>query len=181
MNEPRRIDLAEACRRGDEDAFEELYRTHADGVYHVVTRVLRNHEDATDALQETFLVAFRRFSTYRGEGSLHGWLCQIAVRIALRIKGRRRPQQSAEEEIVPDVPVTDEPPAEHDFHAAVEQEIQRLPEKARLVFVLHTSEGMTHAEIARVMNINEGTSKSQLSYARSLLKKRLSRWHDELS
>ena len=74
-----------------------------------------------------------------------------------------------------------EPVPERDFHAAVEREIRGLPERARLVFTLHTVEGLSHGEIAQTLGINEGTSKSQLSYARSLLRQRLARWCRDLS
>ena len=155
MSEPRLSELAEACRRGDETAFAELYRTFADGVFHVANRILRNDEDATDALQETFLVAFRRFSTYRGEGSLKGWIYQVAVRIALRIRRRRRPTLSLDEEGVPPASQPGEPVPERDFRAAVQAEINHLPERARLVFVLHTAEGMTAESEITPRNLRE--------------------------
>ena len=180
MNEPQTNQLVEACRRGDPAAFEELYRGFADGVYHVALRVLRNHEDATDATQEAFLLAFRRMSTFRGEGSMKGWLTQIAVRVALRMTQRRRPAMSIDVEEAEEPAAEDAPPAETDFRNAVDQEINKLPEKARLVFILHTTEGLTHAEIGSALGITEGTSKSQLNYARGLLKQRLSRWCHEL-
>lgn len=181
MSEPRPSELAEACRRGEEAAFAELYRQFADGVFHVTMRILRNREDAADALQETFLLAFRHFSTYRGEGSLKGWLFRVAVRAALRIRRRGRPGQSLDDEEAPPVEAAPQPaPLDADFESAVQREIDRLPERARIVFILHTTEGLTHAEIAEALGVNEGTSKSQLNYARSLLRKRLARFCDDL-
>jgi len=176
MTEPESSGLAEACQRGDESAFAELYRRYGDGVFHVAQRVLHDEQDATDALQETFLTAFRRISTYRGDGSLKAWLYQVAVRASLRILRQRKAAVSLDDEAAP--PATDDspPPADRDFRDAVQNEIQDLPERARLVFVLYTAEDMSHAEIATALDVSVGTSKSQLNYARSLLRQRLARW-----
>jgi RNA polymerase sigma-70 factor (ECF subfamily) len=174
--------LAEGLKRGDERAFEQLYREYADGVFHVGLRVLGDASLAQDVLQEVFLVVFRRIETWRGEGSLKAWLYQITVRCALRAK-RRRPftiDFENEEETSPPA-VRDPPPAEMDFRAAVSREIDRLPTRARMVFVMFVVEGLTHPEIARILEVDEGTSKSQLHYARSLLKRRLERFARELS
>jgi RNA polymerase sigma-70 factor (ECF subfamily) len=174
--------LAEGLKRGDESAFEQLYREYADGVFHVALRVLGDSGLAQDVLQEVFIVVFRRIETWRGEGSLKAWLYQITVRCALRAK-RRRPftlDFENEEEASPPA-VRDPPPAETDFRAAVSREIDRLPTRARMVFVMFVVEGLTHPEIARILEVDEGTSKSQLHYARSLLKRRLARYERELS
>ena len=174
--------LAEGLKRGDERAFEQLYREYADGVFHVALRVLADPGLAQDVLQEVFIVVFRRIETWRGEGSLKAWLYQITVRCALRAK-RRRPftlDFENEEEASPPA-VRDPPPAEMDFRAAVSREIDRLPTRARMVFVMFVVEGLTHPEIARILEVDEGTSKSQLHYARSLLKRRLARYERELS
>jgi RNA polymerase sigma-70 factor (ECF subfamily) len=174
--------LAEGLKRGDERAFEQLYREYADGVFHVGLRVLGDASLAQDVLQEVFLVVFRRIETWRGEGSLKAWLYQITVRCALRAK-RRRPftiDFENEEETSPPA-VRDPPPAEMDFRAAVSREIDRLPTRARMVFVMFVVEGLTHPEIARILEVDEGTSKSQLHYARSLLKRRLARYERELA
>ena len=175
-------ELAAALRRGDERAFERLYAEFADGVFHTAERMLGNAADAADVLQETFVAVFRRIETWRGEGSLKSWLYQIAVRFALRAK-RRRPftlDFNDPEETTPPS-AHDPPPAETDFRSAVDLEIQRLPTRSRMVFVMHTVEGMTHPEIAEALGVDEGTSKSQLHYARSLLKRRLARFEHELA
>jgi len=179
MDQERQMELADRCRRGEEAAFEEFYVSFADGVFHLLTRVLRDREDAADALQEVFLLAFRRLATFRGAGSLRSWLYRIALRVALRSRRRRREGPSLEEVVAPEAPRQTVP--ETDFRLAVDREIGRLPERARLVFLLYTAEELTHAEIAASLQISEGTSKSQLFYARSLLRRRLAGWCDELS
>ena len=175
-------ELADRLRRGDESAYEQLYRDYSDGVFHIADRMLRNASDAADVLQETFIAVFRRIETFRGEGSLKGWLYQIAIRFAIRAK-KRRPftlDFNNEEEATPPA-VFDAPPAEMDFREAVDQEIARLPAKSRMVFVMFTVEGLSHPEIAAVLGVDEGTSKSQLHYARSILKRRLARFERELA
>ena len=182
MTESPQSDLAAGLRRGDERAFEQLYREYADGVFHVAERMLGNAADAADVLQETFIAVFRRIETWRGEGSLKSWLYRIAIRFGLRAK-RRRPftlDFNDPEEATPPS-AYDPPPAETDFRSAVDREIQRLPARSRMVFVMHTVEGMTHPEIADALGVDEGTSKSQLHYARSLLKRRLARFERELA
>ena len=174
--------LAEGLKRGDERAFEQLYREYADGVFHVGLRVLRDAALAQDVLQEVFIVVFRRIETWRGEGSLKAWLYQITVRCALRAKRRRPFTLDFENEEEASLPAVRDPsPAEMDFRAAVSREIDRLPTRARMVFVMFVVEGLTHPEIARILEVDEGTSKSQLHYARSLLKRRLARYERELS
>ncbi len=179
---PELGELAEGLRRGDERAFERLYREYADGVFHLAERMLGNAADAADVLQETFVAVFRRIETWRGEASLKSWLYRIAVRFALRAK-RRRPftlDFNDPEEATPPASF-DPPPAESDFRSAVDLEIQRLPNGARTVFVMFVVEGLTHPEIADALGVDEGTSKSQLHYARSLLKRRLARFERELA
>ena len=175
MSHPGRDDLTEAWQQGDRSDFERLYRAHADGVFHLAQRVLKNPDDATDALQETFLVAFRRRETFRAEGSLRGWLYRIAVRVALRMRERSRRPLSLEA-VGPVAGPSGANRADPDFREAVERAVEALPVRSRLVFTLHTVEGLSHEEIARVLDITEGTSKSQLSYARGLLRRQLRGW-----
>ncbi|MSR47351.1 MAG: RNA polymerase sigma factor [Planctomycetes bacterium] len=182
MTDSPESELAEGLRRGDEQAFEQLYRIYGDGLYHLAERMLGSAADAADVLQETFVAVFRRIETWRGEGSLKSWLYQIAVRFAYRARKRRPYTVDFEDEATTQPPaVNDPPPAEMDFRAAVDTEIRRLPTRARMVFVMHTVDGMTHGEIAKVLEVDEGTSKSQLHYARSLLKRRLARFERELA
>ena len=168
--------LADACRRGEESAFAELFRQHSRAVQHAAYRVLGDEAEADDVLQETFLTAFRRIRTYRGEGTMRGWLVQIGVRLALRFRRRRSSGPTLDPDGVVEPPAPSTPREDREFTDALEREVQALPERSRLVFVLHTSEGLTHAEIGHALGIDEGTSKSQLSYARSLLRRRLGRF-----
>ena len=161
-------------------AFENLYRRFGPAVFQAAERVLQNGEDAADVLQETFLIAYRRIETYRAEGSLQAWLGRIAVRCALRFRSRRRAELVFDETGAEALYAPPESACDQDFEALVHGEIRRLPERARRVLQLYLQGEHTHAQIAGRLGISEGTSKSQLSYARSLLRKRLLRWHPEL-
>ena len=167
-------DLLDRVKRRDQAAFRQLYQRHSSVVFAVALRLLGgNHADAEDALQETWLRAVRGLSGFRGESALRTWLTGIAIRVALEI-GRSR--QTA-------TPVhADEPSPANTPELAVDLErlIHDLPHGYRHVLVLHDIEGHTHEEIARLLNIETGTSKSQLSRARGLLRRWWSRPAEEL-
>jgi RNA polymerase sigma-70 factor (ECF subfamily) len=165
--------LVERCRRGDLGAFEELYRLHAPRLYNLALRMLGNTADAEDAVQDTFLVAHKRLDTFRGEAALGTWLYKLTVNQCLdRLRGRASRESQATDSL--DEPErTWQPRARGD--SAVERmdlksAIAKLPEGGRTVFVLHDVEGLEHREIASMLGISEGTSKSQLHKARLRLR-----------
>lgn len=168
--------LVERCRRGDLGAFEDLYGQHAQRLYNVALRMLGNTADAEDVVQDTFLLAHRRLDTFRGEAALGTWLYRLAVNQCLdRIRSRAGREARATGSL--DDPETPWQPAARP-DGAVERldltsAIARLPEGSREVFVLHDVEGLEHREIARLLGIAEGTSKSQLHKARLRLRELL--------
>ena len=158
-------DLVARIQRRDETAFRLLYQRHSSSVFAIALRLLAgNRSDAEDALQETWLRAVRGLAGFRGDSAFRTWLTGIAIRVSLEI-GRRTQRPSvadAEEPSVID-------PRELAFD--LERLIQHLPQGYRHVLVLHDIEGHTHEEIARLLGIEPGTSKSQLSRARTLLRR----------
>ena len=171
--------LVERCRQGDLGAFEELYRTHAGRLYSVAFRLLGNTADAEDLLQEIFLAAHRKLDTFRGESALGTWLYRLATNLCLdHLRSRTgRSNQLTD-------PLDDEPGV---FDTSVgsladrtvtkmdlERALARLPEGCRAAFVLHDVEGLEHREVAEVLGIAEGTSKSQVHKARLKLRALLS-------
>jgi RNA polymerase sigma-70 factor (ECF subfamily) len=179
---PRQAELAlaERCRRGDLGAFEELYRTHAGRLYSVAFRMLGNTADAEDLLQEIFLSAHRKLETFRGESALGTWLYRLSVNLCLDYLRSRtgRAIQLTD-------PLDDEPGL-HDTSSRgladrtvskmdLERALAQLPEGCRTAFILHDVEGLEHREVAEVMGIAEGTSKSQVHKARLRLRSLLSR------
>ena len=157
---------------GDSRAFERLYRRHAGRVYSLARRMLgQDHPD--DVTQEVFVRAWRKLGTFRGEAAFGTWLHRLAVNLILSHRSargieRRRLHDS------PD-PLELEPAraARPEWGVDFEGAIRRLPEGARRVFVLHDVEGYKHEEIAGMLDITTGTSKSQLHHARMALRKHL--------
>ena len=165
--------LVERCRRGELGAFEELYRQHAARLFSLAVRMLGNPADAEDAVQDTFLTAHKRLETFRGEAALGTWLYKMAVNQCLdRLRSRAAREGHATESL--DEPVGAwQPHARHDSPVErmdLKSAIARLPEGGRAVFVLHDVEGLEHREIAKLLGISEGTSKSQLHKARLRLR-----------
>jgi RNA polymerase sigma-70 factor (ECF subfamily) len=172
--------LAERCRQGDLGAFEELYRTHAGRLYGVAFRMVGNPADAEDLLQEIFLAAHRKLDSFRGESALGTWLYRLAVNLCLdylRSRTGRAIQVTdplGDEPALPDARgrgLAEQTVSKMDLERALAQ----LPEGCRTAFILHDVEGLEHREVAEVMGIAEGTSKSQVHKARLRLRSLLSR------
>lgn len=156
---------------GDAHAFERLYRRHVNRVHSLVRRMLG--EESEEVTQEVLIRAWQKLGTFRGEASFGTWLHKLAVNVALNhrsARGRWRQRFVEEPEGGFDLPARPPSPAQGlDFEGA----IAALPPGARKVFVLHDVEGYRHEEIAGLLGISVGTSKSQLHYARMALRKAL--------
>ncbi len=159
------------ARRGDPSALEALYRAFEVPVYNLARRICRTVEDAEDVLQETFLEVARSIRTYRGDGSLWGWIRAIASSKAL-MKLRRNKYRDTDEL---HEEVTAHRRDDHLLRMDLEAALDRLPDVSRAVVWLHDVEGYTHAEIADMMGKTTSFSKSQLARAHV----RLRRWLGE--
>jgi RNA polymerase sigma-70 factor (ECF subfamily) len=160
---------------GDHDAFERLYRDHVARVYSLAVR-MAGADQAEDLVQEVFLRAWTKLDTFRGESHFGTWLYRLAVNHILR---RRSTWSRREAKRVPWVGVLGglvaprrRAPAEA---IDLERALERLPARARQVFVLYDVEGWTHEEVAAELGITVGTSKSQLHRARMLMREELNR------
>jgi len=155
----------ERAARGDREAFARLYRRHAARVHGLARRAL-GAARADDLTQEVFLAAWRGLARFEGRAGFGTWLHALArnaVASALRRDGRAHAGADDGDEPARRPP---DPGERLDLEAA----IARLPTGARAVFVLHDVEGRTHAEIAELLGVDAGTSKSQLHRARMLLR-----------
>lgn len=162
-------DLIEGCIRGDRKLQYELYQRYAPKMYGVCLRYAGNAEEAEDILQEGFIKIFNKIGSYRGEGSFEGWIRRIFVNTAIehfRKKTYLQPITETEENTVEGkyLSVLDSL-AEKD----IIQLVQQLSPGYRTVFNMYVVEGYTHKQIAEVLGISEGTSKSQLSRAKLIL------------
>ena len=173
------LELAQRCRRGDAAAFEEVYRAHAGRIYNLVLRMVGSTHDADDLLQEVFLHAHRKLGSFRGDSSLGTWLYRLAVNQCLDVlRGRQARMAKATDSI--DAENAIEPAAAAPAiptaisRLDLERAIARLPDGCRAAFVLHDVEGFEHNEVARLLGVSEGTSKSQVHKARMKLRAMLS-------
>jgi RNA polymerase sigma-70 factor (ECF subfamily) len=167
-------ELLEGCRDGDLAAYEKLYERHASRMKSIAFNLLGNAADAEDAVQDAFLKIYRGVKTFRGGAAFSTWIYRIVVNTsydALRRRKTRPAGPSVEaidgREILPPSPGSD-----HPLRLALAKSVARLKPKHRAVFLLFEVEGFTHGEIARILGIPEGTSKTFLFDA----KKNLQRW-----
>jgi RNA polymerase sigma-70 factor (ECF subfamily) len=167
------MDLARRCQAQAPGAFEELYRAHAPRLFGLSCRMV-GRQEAEDLLQEIFLTAHRKLGLYRGQSSLGTWLFKLATNQCLdhlRSRGARWAAMTSE--------LGDEPRTAGTAAGAIvgvvdrldlERALSSLPAGCRLVFVLHDVEGCEHKEVAELLGISDGTSKSQLHKARMRLR-----------
>lgn len=177
MSTSKETDLAlvARCLEGDLGAFEELYRAHAGRLYSLAFRMLGNAADAEDLLQEIFLSAHRKLESFRGDSALGTWLYRLATNQILDHVRSRAARTGQLTDGLDDASVL----ADASGHRLADRAIDRidleralgeLPEGCRAAFVLHDVEGLEHKEIAQVLGIAEGTSKSQVHKARLRLR-----------
>jgi len=173
--------LIDACKRGESDAYRRLYDMYKDRVYSTTLRTLGNGEDAEDALQETFVKAFRSIGKFEGKSSFSTWIYRIAFNTAIEIvRKRKKHDHHLDIDEYADILAGDSLKDHTPVQQAVEEELQNLPEGYRRVFVLHATEGFKHHEIAKMLGISVGTSKSQYYQARIKMRKLLSNQLKEL-
>lgn len=164
-------DVALAAR-GDQSAFERLYRTHVARIHSLTRRMLGSH-DADDVTQDIFVRTWQKLGQFRGESAFGTWLHRLAVNVVIerrRTFAVQRGRMSDAPAALDALPV---PPARADLAIDFEQAIAQLPEGAREILVLHDIEGYKHREIAAMLGIATGTSKRQLHRARMLMRQHL--------
>ena len=170
-------ELADAAlaASGDARAFERLYRTHAARIHSLARRMV-NDAHADDLTQDVFVRAWEKLGTFRGEAAFGTWLHRLAVNVILARRqtfSTERQRYEADGDALDEMPSVTLSPGE--WGVDFEEAIGRLPDGARQVFLLHDVEGYRHEEIATMLGIVAGTSKSQLHHARMALRKHLDR------
>ena len=164
--------IAEACR-GDQRAFERLYRAHAGWVFGLCLRLTSDSGHAQDCTQEAFVAAWRALPKFERRSRFSSWLHRIAVNVVLAHRDRASGQQSVSaEEHVEELNALAAPP-EAGGCIDLERAITRLPQGARDVLVLVGIYGYSHDEAAGMLGVAAGTSKAQLHRARALLSSQL--------
>ena len=159
---------------GDAAAERELYETYVDRIYRLAFRLAGDDELARDFTQATFIRAFEKIGSFRGESSLSTWLHSIGLSVTLnglRKSKRIRNRETPIEEGISVGFAREE--AEPDLKERLTRAIDSLSEKYRTVFVMHDVEGYTHEEIGEALGVQPGTSKAQLFRARAKLREAL--------
>jgi RNA polymerase sigma-70 factor (ECF subfamily) len=158
---------------GDRLAGRALYDTHAPRVYSLAYRMSGDSERAREFTQDTFIRAFARLSQFRGDAAFSTWLHRIVVTV---ISNARRSEVRFAREVALDEANLIEASAveaEPDLKDCIARAVENLSEAYRTTLIMHDIEGYTHAEIAEVLGVPEGTSKSRLSAARAQLRQEL--------
>lgn len=178
---PSETDLIKGCIEGDRQMQELLYKKFSPKMYGVCLRYSGNVDDANDLLQEGFIKIFKNLHKFRGEGSFEGWIRRIFVNTSIehfRKKIKLYNVTEVQENTVEDTDLTIlDTLAEKDIIAIVNE----LSPGYKTVFNMHVVEGYSHKEIAEILGITEGTSKSQLARAKGVLKKSLEKAIDKTS
>ncbi len=167
--------LIDECIKGKREAQKKLYDVLAAKMFGVSLRYAANKEEAEDILQDGFIKLFQNLQNYKGKGSFDGWAKRIFINTAIdSYYNKSKSLKSVDtlwessEGIIQDNDVLSDITVEETMRL-----IQQLPEGKRSVFNLYAIEGYTHKEIAKMLNISENTSKSQLAKARKILTKRM--------
>lgn len=163
-------ELIEACRNGDRLAQKSLYDKYSRAMYTLAYRMTGEFELANDVLQEAFLKVFRHLDSFRAESTLGAWIRTIVVRTALSKIRRKPPTESLEDHHTAQLIDWGGTRMDTEY---LERAIKALPEGYRAVFVLIEVEGYSHQEVADLLGISVGTSKSQLFYAKKRLRESL--------
>jgi RNA polymerase sigma-70 factor (ECF subfamily) len=150
-----------------------LYQLYADTIFVTCLKYSKNYAEAEDTLQDCFITIFDKIHQYNNKGSFEGWLKRIAINTALQKYRKTSPLEIVTD--IKDQENEDDFTIENDIYNVdiLLEFVQQLPDQYRLVFNLFVLDGYNHKEIAEMLHISQGTSKSNLSRARKLLKEKL--------
>ena len=179
--------LVNRARRGDLAAYDELVRRYQERIYATIYHMTSNHEDANDLAQEAFIKAFQALKSFKGGSSFYTWVYRIAVNKTINFLKQRKNRTAMSltamdfnAEHDPDFValVSDKTPRRDanlsELQEKLNEAMQKLSEPHRLVVTLHDVQGLSHEEIAEIMDCNIGTVRSRLFYARQQLQAYLS-------
>ena len=163
--------LIQKCANQDRKAQAEVYQLFSGKLFGLCLKYSKNYTEAQDNLQDGFITIFNKIEQYNSKGSFEGWMKRIVINTALQKYRSKSILSLVTEEIPDDVNVeVDEETISLDYLLSI---IQELPDRYRMVFNLYVLDGFSHKEISKKLTITEGTSKSNLSRARLILKEKI--------
>tara|TARA_R100000353_G_scaffold167301_1_gene129312 strand:- start:195 stop:731 length:537 start_codon:yes stop_codon:yes gene_type:complete len=164
-------ELIQQCKKQDAKAQGELYKRYSNTLFSICLKYSPNYAEAEDSLQDAFLTIFKKIEQFKDKGSFEGWMKRITVNTVLQKYRKQRvfdipneEQLEAAEEEIEDAGV----PLNYLLKI-----IQELPDRYRLVFTMYVLDDYSHKEIAEMLGISDGTSKSNLARARMILKSKI--------
>lgn len=161
--------LIEAAKQGDKSAYQQLYQSYIGQVYGLCYRLTADRALAEDAAQEVFIQLWQKIGNYQGDSKFSTWLHSVTSNITLsylrKQRGWVRRMFNIEDSVAAELPAESS-----STDVDLQSYVNRLPERARIVFVLHAIEGYRHEEIASMTEMAVGSSKAQFHRAKSLLK-----------
>lgn len=165
-------ELIRKCKKGNREAQEHLYRSYSAVLFGICLKYSRSKTEAEDNLHDSFMIIFEKIHQFRSQGSFEGWLKRVTVNTVLQKYRREQPltlvaeTNDSEDEAsslgLEDIPLD-----------TLLKLIQDLPRKYRITFNMYVLDGYTHKEISEALGTSEGTSKSNLARARSILKEKI--------
>jgi RNA polymerase sigma-70 factor (ECF subfamily) len=164
--------LIHNCKKNDAKAQEQIYKLFAPKFFGVCLKYSTNYVEAEDNLQDGFIIVFNKIEQFQFKGSFEGWAKRIMINNALQ----KYRSQVRFLEVVNDRIIEDEVPEIDDIDVSLDylmQIIQELPDRYRMVFNLYVLDGYSHKEIAEMLEITTGTTKSNLARARMILKEKI--------
>jgi len=163
--------LIHQCKKKDIRAQEELYQLYSGKLFGLCLKYSNNYQQAEDNLQDGFITIFNKINQYKDKGSFEGWMKRIVINTTLQKHRKEKYFEIINENLSedPEIEIDDEK-ITTDF---LLESIQELPERYRQVFNLYALDGFSHKEIAEMLNISVGSSKSNLARARHILKSRI--------
>ena len=164
---PTDSELVDGCRQGNLRAYEYLYELHGNRMKSLAFHLVGGREDAEDVVQETFLKVYRGVRNFEAQSSLSTWIYRILVNCCYDVLRKR--QQHSERPVLKEFTANNGVPLRVDLESA----LQHLNERQRLVFLMFEVEGLKHSEIAGILEVPEGTSRSWLFEAKRELKRML--------
>lgn len=163
--------LIKQCANNDRKAQKEIYQLFAGKLFSICLKYSKNKQEAQDNFQDGFIVIFDKIGQFNFKGSFEGWLKRVMINTVL-LKYRKKNVLNIVTEDIPDEVVVDVDDDEISLDFLLNL-INELPDRYRLVFNLYALDGYSHKEISEMMQIAEGTSKSNLARARAILKQKI--------
>jgi RNA polymerase sigma factor (sigma-70 family) len=171
--------LIENCKINDTKAQSELYKLFSSKLFSICLKYSRNYAEAEDNFQDAFLTIFKKIDQFENKGSFEGWLKRVTINTVLQQYRNQKVFDIVNENIIDDTEIDiDEDAISIDYLLQI---IQELPDRYRLIFNLYVLDGYSHKDIASMLDINIGTSKSNLARARQILKQTILNYRQKIN